>query len=294
MLCGSAILHKCSLQEVLYFRVIKNTSASNTILVVYVLINNEYLESYEPIAEDLKYVTNSLIRLKILATLYEQPLNMKDLNIRTGLSYSSISANMHDLEIKGYVYRESNKYHVSNAMKLQIENILELNDIVCLINEFFNIFDAHCVDMIPNDSIAELYLLGMARILESDGIDAYKTYNYIEKSLKSANYVKCIFPFYYENFNKQLNVLHRKDVDVEILVPEEVSGIFDETLKTDNIKTFKGEYNFLLISTDKVMILGFFRDDGFFDQNRLLTSKYRDCLKWADNLFENFKKEINK
>jgi DNA-binding transcriptional regulator GbsR (MarR family) len=30
--------------------------------------------------------------LKILATLYEQPLNMKDINRTTGLSYSSISS----------------------------------------------------------------------------------------------------------------------------------------------------------------------------------------------------------
>ena len=46
-----------------------------------------------------------------------------------------------------------------------------------------------------------------------------------------------------------------------------------------------------MISTDKVMILGLFKDDGSFDQNRLLTSKNEDSIKWGDDLFENFKKE---
>ena len=37
------------------------------------------------------------------------------------------------------------------------------------------------------------------------------------------------------------------------------------------------------------MVLGLFKDDGYFDQNRLLTSKNADAIKWAVNLFENFK-----
>ena len=48
---------------------------------------------------------------------------------------------------------------------------------------------------------------------------------------------------------------------------------------------------FLLLCTDKNMILGFFKDDGTYDQNRLLTSSNDECIKWANDLFENFKKE---
>ena len=39
------------------------------------------------------------------------------------------------------------------------------------------------------------------------------------------------------------------------------------------------------------MILGLFKDDGYFDQNRLLTSKNDDSIKWANNLYKNFKIE---
>ncbi|WP_406534863.1 helix-turn-helix transcriptional regulator [Methanobrevibacter sp.] len=250
-----------------------------------------YLENYESISQEVKYLTKSLIRLKILAILYEKPLAMKDLNEGTGLSYSSISSNMHFLELRGHVYRYKNKYHLSNSTKLKIEEIIELGSIIKLLNEFFNILDKHLVDMIPNQSVAELYLLGKANLIESDGIDVYKMYNYIEEVLTNANEVKCILPFYHENFNDKLNDLVDNRKRVEAVVPEVVIEIFEEKSKIKRLFTFTGEHNFLLIITDEVMILGLFKDDGYFDQNRLLTSKNEDSIKWAENLFKNFKKE---
>ena len=82
-----------------------------------------------------------------------------------------------------------------------------------------------------------------------------------------------------------------KKKKVEIMVSDVVFEIFKEKSKVKKISAFDGEYNFLLIVTDEMMILGLFRDDGYFDQNRLLTSKNEDSIKWANNLFKNFKKE---
>lgn len=254
--------------------------------------NDMYLKNYELVSDEIKYISNSLIRLKILKTLYECPLNMKEINNTTGLSYSSISSNIHGLEIEGYVYRELNKYYLSNIAKLQMKNILEFNSILKLLKEFFNILDMHIVDVISNDSIDELYLLEEAKILESNEINAYKTYNFIEDSLNQANNVKCVLPFFYENFNNKLNDLIKNNCNVEALVPENVYRLFNKSLKTSNITPFSEENVFLLISTDDVMILGLFKEDGYFDQNRLLTSKNKKSIKWADNLFKNFKNNI--
>ena len=253
--------------------------------------NNDYLKDYESISKDVKYLTNSLSRLKILATLYESPKNMKDLTEETGLSYSSVSSTMHNLELQDFVYRESSKYYLTNSMQIEIENILELNDIMNVISKFFNILDKHLVDMIPNSSIAELYLLGHAKLIESGDIDAYRTYNYIEDALAKAKCVKCILPFYYESFNKQLNKLVKSKKSVEAIVSRNISHVFEEKSNIMNMLVCKKDINFLLIVTDKVMILGLFKDDGNFDQNRLLTSKNIDSIIWAYNLFKNFKKE---
>jgi len=44
-----------------------------------------------------------------------------------------------------------------------------------------------------------------------------------------------------------------------------------------------------LIISDKNTNLGLFKNDGSFDQNRLLTSENQQAIKWANNLFENVK-----
>ncbi|AMD17061.1 ArsR family transcriptional regulator [Methanobrevibacter sp. YE315] len=253
--------------------------------------NKNYLESYESVSKEVKYLTNSLVRLKLLATLYEQPLNMKDINSTTGLSYSSISSNMHDLELDGYVYRHANKYFLSNSAKLQIDNVLELNYVIMLLNEFFNILDKHLVDMIPNQSIAEFYLLGKANLIESDGVDVYRIYKYIADVLNAADSAKCVLPFYHEVLNEKLNDLVCKKKEVEIIISDLLVDIFKEKSKVNSLLSFKGENNFLLIVTNQMMILGLFKEDGFFDQNRLLTSKNQDSINWANNLYENFKNE---
>ena len=216
---------------------------------------------------------------------------MKDLTEDTGLSYSSVSSTMHKLELENFVYRESSKYYLTNSMRLQIENVLELNKTIDVLNRFFNILDKHLVDMIPNQSISELYLMGQASLIESGDIDVYRTYNYIENALQEAEFVKCVLPFYYDNFNEKLNNLVEKGKCVEALVCQNIFHVFEEKSKIENLSSFENENNFLLIVTDKVMILGLFKDDGSFDQNRLLISKNDDSLKWADNLFKYFKKE---
>ena len=248
-----------------------------------------YLESYESISEDVKYVSNSLIRLKLLAALYDKPQNMKELTDRTKLNYSSVSSILHGLELRDFVYRKSNRYHLTSCLKIQMENILKFKDVVNVVNDFFNIFNAHIVDMIPNQSIVELYLLHDAVLIESGGVDAYKIYNFIGNALDDADCVKCIMPFYHDDFNVQFNNLVENDKFVEAMVSGNLFEYYEEKSNIRYLSSFEGENNFLLISTDKMMIFGLFRDDGFFDQNRLITSKDQNSIKWADNLFKNFK-----
>jgi len=255
--------------------------------------NEECIQNFESIFDNVKFASNSFIRLKILASLFIKPQNMKELTESTHLSYSSISSNMHELELKGFLYRENNRYYLSNSSKVRIENIMEFNRIITLLNEFFNILDGHVVDMIPNESVVEFYLLGKANLIESSGVDAYRTYNFINKCLAMAENVKCVLPFYYEPFFNSLEELALKNKDVELFVPESILGRFDETFKIKNISSFKEDNVFLLIITNQVMILGLFMENGYFDQNRLITSKNEDSLIWANNLFENFKK-LNK
>ncbi|WP_303738862.1 winged helix-turn-helix domain-containing protein [Methanobrevibacter thaueri] len=252
--------------------------------------NKNYLENYDFVSEDVKFAANSIIRLGILEVLFEKPQTMKDLADLTKLSYSSISSTIHGLELNEFVYRESNKYYLSNSLRVIMKHVLELKEVVNLLNRFFNIIEGHVVRMIPNESIVELWMISKSNLLESGGIDAYKIYNFIEGALIDANKVRCILPFYHLDFNRQLNCLIKNGKYVEIIASHEIFEIYEERSQSKYLSSFKGKNNFLLIVTDKMMIFGLFKENGHFDQNRLLTSRNRESIKWANNLFKNFKK----
>lgn len=251
---------------------------------------NEYLDIYNAISEDIKFVSNSLIRLNVLKALYERPSNMKELSIGTKLGYSSISGILHGLELKNMAYRKSNKYYLVNLLKLQIKNILEFSVTVNLLGEIFNIVEGHDISKIPKESVEDLHLLGDCKLLESDCVDMDKVFNLIDDTLASASSIRAILPIYHDSINYRLNDLSIKGKFVDIKVSKSVFDAYEQNSKVRKLSWFNGENNFLLIVTNERMLLGLFRHNGFFDQNRLLVSDSRDSLKWANNLFLYFKK----
>ena len=250
----------------------------------------KYVKHYDMVSDDVKFIAKSLIRLKILVTLYESPTDMKELTRITDLNYSSVSTALHNMELKGMIYRKSNRYYLVNSIKLQVKNLIELAIIINLLEEIFNIIQGHVIDKIPKESILEFHLLKNAELMESDWDNPNKVLDIIENILDEANSARCILPVYYEGFNEKLNDLQNSDKFVEIKVAKSLLNVYEENSDVKYLSTFRGRNNFLLIITNEVMILGLFNQDNMFDKNRILISKSRDSLKWANNLFRYFKK----
>jgi predicted transcriptional regulator len=109
---------------------------------------------------------------------------------------------------------------------------------------------------------------------------------FIENCLYDAEFVKCVIPIFYEPYFDILSNIISVGNDVEIYVPEKLLNSFERKSGIECLKPFDESTSFLLIITDKVMILGFFMDNGYFDQTRILTSNNEDSLIWANNLFK--------
>ena len=255
------------------------------------------IKNYEMISDKIKFLPKSVLRLKILKYLYETPSTMKELNKKANIEYSAISTNVHKLELEGLLYRKNGKYYLSNKMELYMENLIELDKITVMLDDIFPILHNHVVRSIPKYSICNMSALDNVRLLEADGLNVYKTYEFIEKSLKHAKYVNAILPFSYDNFNSHFNELLFNDVDINLVIPLSIGKILIKNLDTskDNLKLdfFNDDESnhMLLICTDKKMMLGLFKNDGAYDQNRLLVSSNECSINWANALFENFKKE---
>ena len=252
--------------------------------------NKEHVEHYNTISKDIKFVSNSVIRLRILKELYEKPSNMKELTCVTDLSYSYVSSILSDLESRNMVCRKSNRFYLETSLKLQIENMMDFAILINLLEEIFNIVEGHVVDILPNESIMEMHLLHDCVLMESDGINADMIDNLIEINLNEANRARCILPVYSDRLNATLNDLAERGSYVELEVSENLSEVYGENSNVKYLSTFNGKNSFLLIITDKAMLLGFFREEGIFDKNRILISNGDDSLRWANNAFGYFKK----
>ena len=102
--------------------------------------NENYLTEYMKISEELKHISNSLMRLQLLFSLYENDKTMKEINSSTKLNYSAISTNTRILELEEYIIREENTYSLSNIMRLYLKNLMEFDKTISILKEFYNLF----------------------------------------------------------------------------------------------------------------------------------------------------------
>lgn len=75
----------------------------------------------------------------------------------------------------------------------------------------------------------------------------------------------------------------------------------DEKIRKKSIRVgklkvynYKGNLNLYLTLCDENISLGLFKNDGSFDQNRILISENQKSYNWAKELFEYVKKEVVK
>ena len=65
-------------------------------------LDDEY-NYIDNIKKELKFLTNSKVRLKLLICLYDSELTVKELHEKTNLNYSSITNNLNKLEEFEYI-----------------------------------------------------------------------------------------------------------------------------------------------------------------------------------------------
>ena len=89
-----------------------------------------------------------------------------------------------------------------------------------------------------------------------------------------------------------------KNKEIHLISPSDIKEFLLKNIKASksNVKIDFLDLDendcLLLVCSDKKMMLGFFKDDGVYDQNRLLTSTNDECIEWANELFNNFNRIV--
>lgn len=264
----------------------------------------ENYKSFINIEEDLKFLTKSKIRLKILNCLNQAPHTIKEIVKITNLTYSSVSSNINKLEKNNNIYKENNKFKLNYLTKIHLKNLLDFNQSLEIINNYEEFWNKHNIGDLDYNSIKNITELYNSELVKSTDVDIYKTHNTIIEDFIKSKKIKAIFPYLHPDYPKIIESKLKENCEIELIINNNIyknlilninDNIRKEMSKKGNliVHSTKEPLNIYLTICDKQMSLGLFKNDKSFDQNRILTSSNKKSLEWSKNLFEVIKNRVN-
>lgn len=255
------------------------------------------------INNDITFLAKSEIRLKILSELQKKPKSVKELVNVTKITYSSISSNLARLEENNHITKKKNKYYLNPLSEIYYENLMDFKVSVDLIKDFDEFWRNHNIDQLSIDSLQNIIDLKDSKLVKTTPLDIYKTHNTNKENIENSKNLKAIFPYLHPEYPQLLENILKRQGKVELIIPKDMFQelIFKINAKTRKeaakngtlkVYTTKNDLKIYLTLCDDTMSLGLFKNDGSFDQNRLLISKSEESQFWAENLFQTIKGKV--
>ena len=261
------------------------------------LIEKKYID------DNMMFIVKSEIRLKILTELNKRPQSIKEIVSETNMAYSSVSNNLNKMLYKNHVTKENRIYEMTPMTKLYFDQLIEFKKSVDVVKNFDKFWDKHDLTYLNDESINNITELYESELIETNPVDIYKTHNNVKKQLEESKSIKGILPYIHPDYPQLFENILRNDGSVELLIQKDVyktmSTQIDNKLRQISIKKGNLKIHILsknidiyLLICDEKMNLGLFKNDGSYDQNRILNSDSDESLHWAKNLFETIKESV--
>lgn len=257
------------------------------------------------IDNDLKFLAKSEIRMKILSELDKKPDNVRGIVKKTNITYSSVSSNIGKLEKGEYIKKVNKKYHVNPMTKVYFNSLMDFKHSVDMINTYDALWDKHNLNQLSIESIKNISDLKDSKIIETTPIDIFKTHNIIKKQMSHSTTVQAIFPYLHPEYPQLIENILKNGGSAELIIPQSIFKEFisriNEKIRKTSVKkgklqiyNYKDNLNLYLTLCDENISLGLFKNDGSFDQNRILISNNSKSHIWASELFKHVKNQVKK
>ncbi|MDR1721686.1 MAG: DUF1724 domain-containing protein [Methanobrevibacter sp.] len=259
-------------------------------------LNSGILEKFDCIRDDLKFLTNSEIRLDIVSSINNAPKQRSVIQEITNLSYSSISFNIKKLEKKGFVKCNYQGYVVNNITYLFYKQLIDFNRSLSIANRINSFLQGNLVDGIDEESLKELNVLHKCKLLESSITDIYKAQEDLINKIEKSYSLNGVIAFIHPDFPAIFQDILLKGGNLNLLIFNDIYREFLHSFNRDTLKKYIKNGNlkvnyldmenkiFLIFSND-YLYLGLFKEDNTFDQNRLLYCEGIEGVSWGKRLF---------
>lgn len=274
---------------------------------IYITVN--YLDVYTETKDLLKYTSSSAVRVKILICLSEGHGTMSALKKETGITSSTISHNLSDLEKRKISTKKGEKYSLTPLGKIITINLIEYIKTNAAVSKFQRLWMGHDLSCIPLHLIKRIGDLHNSVLVESESGEIYKPHETYQKIISGSKYIKGVSPIFrfdYIGLYQKLVVEH--DIDVELILTQEIVNQTMEGIDGDNLKYLQDfmskdkvkfwvipdDVNIAFTVTDKYLSLGLFHENGEYDNTKDLISDDHDAVTWGNQLFYHYRNQAEK
>jgi len=272
------------------------------------IITLEYLDIYNETKDLLRYTSSSSVRVQILICLNEGLQTMSELKKEIGISSSTISHNLSNLEKKKITTKNGEKYALSPLGHIITLNLIENIKTTSAVTKFRRLWLNHDLTSIPPELIKKIGDLHKACLIEAESEEIYKPHETYEQILQNSKYVKGVSPIFRFSYIDLYRNLVENDIDIELILTKDIisktlSGIDSKSLEYLQDFMSQKKVKFWIIDanvkaaftvTDKYLSLGLFHEDGDYDHTRDLISDDHDAVTWGNQLFEYYRDQAEK
>lgn len=258
------------------------------------------LKLYEKVRDDLKFLTASDVRTKIIIVLNGGSKNLSDLKEETNLNSSTILHGMSQLEEKNLILKQSGGYSLSQIGKIVALNLINLIKASTSLGELEKIFLMHEIDAIPEYLLENIGSLNNAIVIESTPTDVMKPHTVHAELVSGSKEVKYIssvlLPQKIESFDEIL-----ENGSLQLMLTSDVLEKWIEIKGRETLKMALLEKDFKLwmiedakmsfTVADNFFALGLFSTDGMYDLNKYLISEDEEAIEWGNRLFDHYLKQ---
>jgi len=264
---------------------------------------------YEEIKDDLKFYGSSSVRMKILLSLLDGSKKTKQLRELTGIQSSTIIHGINELEKQNVVLRKGDNYYLSEIGHILTLKLVQITKTLDVLTKFRNLWLNHEIVDIPPELLMNIGNLSDSNLIEANNADIAKTHTKFTNIVLQSKNIRGVSTVFHPDFTNIFEeVLQNEEVEVELILSD---AILKETIKSINPKNLrqflklnsngnlhiwalKEEVKVAFTVTEKYLSLGFYTRDGVYDSYRDLISESTDAIKWANDLFEYYKKKSDK
>jgi len=265
------------------------------------------IKIYDEVKDDLKFISSSGVRAKIIISLTSGTKELNDLKEELTMDTSNILHAIRDLEKKDIIFKQKNNYILSPTGIIIGLKLVDIIKTISAVQKNKKIWLNHEISGIPEHMILRMGELYNSNLVESELTDILKPRENYSQILMDSKNIKGISPIFYTNYIDEFKLLIKNGKDVELILTSNIikkimnfidpASIMElrELLSQEKLKIWTTDDNIKVAFTvtDKSISLGLFSTNGEYDTTKDLVSDHPDAVTWGNNLFEFYREKSN-